>query len=293
MARVLVIGSVNADEVVHLDGPPTPGAHLTGRDAGLRLGGGGANAAVALALAGHDAIPWAAVGADAAGTMLVEACRAQGLNPAGPRVLPGQATNRPLILIDPTGDRTLIARRTLPATAAGPPPPDLVASVDALWVKTFDPALAEPMAAGTTRGPVLAHAPPHGITDWPATVWVTSETEASVLDAPAAGADPFPVARRLAGPALQWVVITRGPAGADAFGPEGVRLTVPAAPVDRVRDTTGAGDVFAAGVLHGLMAKGDIRAALRVGTLWAARTIAVEGSIPPSDLCDPQPDSAP
>ncbi len=46
-------------------------------------------------------------------------------------------------------------------------------------------------------------------------------------------------------------VVTRGPAGSVVVTPSGV-VTVPAAPVDRVVDTTGAGDLFAAGFLHGI-----------------------------------------
>jgi len=51
------------------------------------------------------------------------------------------------------------------------------------------------------------------------------------------------------GPA--WVVVKRGGAGAVAYGPA-MELTVPAAPVARVIDPTGAGDAFAGGLLASL-----------------------------------------
>jgi len=277
MARVLVIGNVNADEVVHVDAPPTPGAHLTGRPDGVRLGGGGANAAVALAQAGHQVLPWAVVGDDETGERLIAACRAHGLDVSGLHVLPGHATNRPLILIDPNGERTLIARKTIGADAVPPPPEDVAA--DGVLVKTFAPALAPVLAARARRGPVVAHAPPPSFDRWPATVWVTSESE----DTAAAGTNPWDEARSRAGDALRWLVITRGARGAEALGPDGARVTVRAEPVERVVDATGAGDVFAAGLLHGLLAGSDIGDAMTIGARWAARTIQALGSIPP--LC--------
>jgi sugar/nucleoside kinase (ribokinase family) len=274
MARLLVIGNVNADEVVRLDAPPFSGAHLSGHPEGVRLGGGGANAAVALAQAGHDVAIRAAVGDDETGAHLVAACRNHGLDVSGLHVLPGRATNRPLILIDPTGERTLIARKTIAADALEPPPDDIAA--DGVLVKTFDPALAAFMAARTAHGPVVAHAPPAAFDRWPATVWVTSESEATA----AGGSDPWGAARARAGAGLQWLVITRGTAGAEALGPDGARHAVPAHPVDRVVDTTGAGDVFAAGLLHGLLGGADITAAMSLAALWAARAIETDGSVP-------------
>jgi sugar/nucleoside kinase (ribokinase family) len=284
MARLLVIGNANADEVVRLDAPLVAGGHVRGRPEGIRLGGGGANAAVALAQAGHAVTLWAALGEDADGAMIRLACRAHGLDDSGLRTVPGGITNRHLVLIGPDGDRTLIARRTLAADAAGSPPDSLTA--EGLLVKSFAPSLTPVMAARLARGPVVAHAPPDagvsGIETWPASVWVTSESEMS----PTQRADPLGDAVARGGPGLRWLVITRGADGAEALGRDGVRLTVPAAPAARIVDTTGAGDVFAAGLLHALVSgsHADMGAALRVATAWAAHAIAAEGSVPPPGL---------
>ena len=79
------------------------------------------------------------------------------------------------------------------------------------------------------------------------------------------------------------VVMTRGAEGAvvlTAHGPE----EVPAAPVERVVDTTGAGDLFAAGFLFGLThAMGPVESTT-LGGLSAAEVISHTGARPEADL---------
>ena len=61
-------------------------------------------------------------------------------------------------------------------------------------------------------------------------------------------------------------------------------VTVPAFPVERVVDTTGAGDLFAAGFLFGLArGLGDEKAA-RLGALAAAEVISHLGARPEASL---------
>jgi sugar/nucleoside kinase (ribokinase family) len=61
---------------------------------------------------------------------------------------------------------------------------------------------------------------------------------------------------------------------------------VPACPVDRVVDATGAGDLFAAGFLVGLARGADYRNAARLGALAAAEVIQHLGARPESSLKD-------
>jgi sugar/nucleoside kinase (ribokinase family) len=79
------------------------------------------------------------------------------------------------------------------------------------------------------------------------------------------------------------VVMTRGAEGSTvltAHGPE----DVPATPVERVVDTTGAGDLFAAGFLFGLTRGLDPVASTRLGSLCAAEVISHTGARPEADL---------
>ena len=68
-------------------------------------------------------------------------------------------------------------------------------------------------------------------------------------------------------------------------GPDAVEA-VPAFPVDRVVDTTGAGDLFAAGFLCGLARGADDRTCGRLGALAAAEVIQHIGARPEASLQD-------
>ena len=61
-------------------------------------------------------------------------------------------------------------------------------------------------------------------------------------------------------------------------------LHAPAYPVRRVLDTTGAGDLFAAGFLYGLTAGSDLRECARLGSLAAAEVISHVGPRPLVEL---------
>jgi sugar/nucleoside kinase (ribokinase family) len=84
-------------------------------------------------------------------------------------------------------------------------------------------------------------------------------------------------------PKLPTLVITRGPAGALAFE-DGVRTDVPAMSVPRVVDTTGAGDLFAAGFLAARCKGHGIDRQLMTGGIAAAEAIGHFGARPIADL---------
>ncbi|HEY3843549.1 MAG TPA: adenosine kinase [Acidimicrobiales bacterium] len=79
------------------------------------------------------------------------------------------------------------------------------------------------------------------------------------------------------------VVMTRGGQGAAVLTATGTE-TVPAAPVEKVVDTTGAGDLFASGLLYGLTHGMDPVESTRLGGLCAAEVISHTGARPESDL---------
>ncbi len=78
-------------------------------------------------------------------------------------------------------------------------------------------------------------------------------------------------------------VLTRGAAGSvvvTAAGP----VVVPPAPVDKVVDSTGAGDLFAAGFLYGITNGLSPEESARLGSVCAAEVISHVGARPLADL---------
>jgi sugar/nucleoside kinase (ribokinase family) len=78
-------------------------------------------------------------------------------------------------------------------------------------------------------------------------------------------------------------VVTRSEKGCIVVAREET-FAVPAFPVDRVVDTTGAGDLFAAGFLAGVARGTDLAAAARLGALAAAEVIQHLGARPERSL---------
>jgi sugar/nucleoside kinase (ribokinase family) len=78
-------------------------------------------------------------------------------------------------------------------------------------------------------------------------------------------------------------VLTRGAAGSVVVSASG-SVSVPPAPVDRVVDTTGAGDLFAAGFLYGITNGLTPEESARLGGVCAAEVISHVGARPQADL---------
>ena len=79
--------------------------------------------------------------------------------------------------------------------------------------------------------------------------------------------------------------LTRSAAGSVVVTAEDV-ITVAAEPVDRVVDTTGAGDLFAAGFLAGLARGLDLATCGRLGSIAAAEVIGHVGPRPDASLAE-------
>ena len=78
--RILVVGSINADYVIHTERLPQLGETLAGNGFSINIGGKGANQAVALAKAGCEVRLLGAVGCDAVGEQALEHLSACGVD---------------------------------------------------------------------------------------------------------------------------------------------------------------------------------------------------------------------
>lgn len=97
------------------------------------------------------------------------------------------------------------------------------------------------------------------------------------------GLDDFDAGLAQLAPQVPVLVVTRSEQGAVAVQ-GGARTDVPAQPVARVVDTTGAGDLFAAGFLHGHVNGRPVAECLTLGAICAAEIISHYGARPEADL---------
>jgi len=277
MARVVVVGSVAEDEVLSLPNPLHEGSHLDATKRERRLGGGAANTAVPLRHAGHEVVVLSPLGTDDTGDWLLGQLREAGVDTSGIVRVDGEST-RSLVLVDPEGERTVVnvhrcREESLSERLAG-------IEADALYVRSREADLAEPMATIARRATVVAHLPPLARGARPAHVLLGSES-----DLPEAFVgDPWDAGEGIAGSLLRWVVMTMGAHGAEAVSAE-ERIAAPAPSVNAV-DTTGAGDVFAAGLVHALLDERPMPQALDTAVAWAAAAVGCRGLPGPEVIRD-------
>jgi sugar/nucleoside kinase (ribokinase family) len=91
--------------------------------------------------------------------------------------------------------------------------------------------------------------------------------------------DAFDDAARLVAESCEIAALTRGAQGSVVVGP-GERHEIAAVPIAKLVDTTGAGDVYAAGFLFGLTHGHDLATCGNLGSLGAAEVISHLGPRP-------------
>ena len=146
---------------------------------------------------------------------------------------------------------------------------DVTRSLVAPCLPHLDSMVINELEAGVITGITSPSPDVDGAVDWPA------------LEA---------MARRLVSRGVSTLAVVHFPAGAVAAAPGdrtwrqgSVRL-----PADRVRSAVGAGDAFAAGVLHGLHEQWEIADCLRLGVAAAAACVQeahTSSGIKPVDVC--------
>lgn len=277
MREVVVVGSVNADLVVHVDRRPGPGETVLGSDLATYPGGKGANQAVAAARLGADVAFAGRVGSDAHGTFLRDALA--GVDTSGLLDTDGP-TGVALITVGPEGDNTIIVSPGANGRLApGDLDTEMIGSATVVSLQLEVPLPVVLAAARLARRVVFNLSPPAPVPGELLALCdplVVNEHEAEFLGARSA-------AELLAhGP--RSVVITKGAAGAVVADASGV-TEVPSPPA-KVVDTTGAGDAFT-GALAWRLARGDslvtaAHLAVRVGAA-AVRRPGAQSSFPTPD----------
>jgi sugar/nucleoside kinase (ribokinase family) len=263
-------------------------------------GGSAANSMAGAAALGLRAAFVGQVANDQLGEIFAHDMRSLGVRFGTAPLLGGPPTGRCLILVTPDAQRTMNtcpgASHELTANALDPelirsaavtflegylwgPERPRAAMLEAARIaqaagRTVAFTLSESLCIGDRRDGVLGM-----IESGLVGILFGNEEEVRHLT----GCGELPDCLAALAPKVGTLVVTRGAAGAVAVE-KGERVEIDAAPVERVVDTTGAGDLFAAGFLAARCRGRGLKACLETGSRAAAEVISHFGARPEADL---------
>ncbi len=263
-------------------------------------GGSAANTIAGMAALGRKCGFIGQVADDQFGKVFSHDIRAIGVDFTTPMRGEEPPTAQCLIFVTPDGQRTmntfLGASQFLPATALDR---TMIEKAAVLYLEGYlwDPeepraAMREAIAIARAAGRKVAFTlsdnfviDRHGddfralLTDGKIDILFANDGEIRTL----MQTDDFEAAVAAAAPLVKTLVVTRSEHGALAISC-GQRCDVPAEPIAKVVDTTGAGDLFAAGFLSGQAEGRSLAECLTMGAVCAAEVISHYGPRPEADL---------
>ncbi len=284
--HVVILGAAAIDITVLVSRLPQPDEIVLAKSCQRYPGGSGGNVAVGLARLGHRVAFAGKVGADEEGSFLLKSFVEEGVNTDAVIIDPHRRTASCFIAIDEKGNRVIFA-------LGGVAPLEKASELNVMMLQNchllyigdtyIDVALAAAALARQGGVPVIfspggllvslgisALKPLLSIVD----VLILSQREAEML------IPDIPLTQRLSnlkqhGP--QIIIETRGSEGV-ALMVKGQYSKVPAWRPERICDTTGAGDAFSAGLMHGYLTGYSWYEAAKIGCATAAIKIAHFGA---------------
>ena len=273
--RVWIIGPVAWDIALYLETFPEPGSFSRAKRRVERIGGSAFNISHGLATTGVEVGFLGYVGNDESGKkVLAEVAKSEIKFPVM-KIIEGE-TNSPLLLISPSGERTVIAQNQSHLPELSLDDVQLTSSdivVFALWRDFFKPELVKAQALGCTTIVGLEACEDPLVTDVDLAI-------GSKNDFPG----PYDTSR------FKELVVTQGIEGSDYYSRDR-KLHQKIFPASAV-DTTGAGDSFIAGYLAGLANGKDPEESLKIGAAWSSMAVEQYDSLPPhwSKVAERYPD---
>ncbi|HVM38797.1 MAG TPA: adenosine kinase [Sphingomicrobium sp.] len=288
-ASMRLIDEAEAERLYSVMGP---GRELSGGSAG--------NTAAGLAALGLKAGFIGQVASDQLGEIYAHDIRSLGVSFDTPPRSDVGATARSLILVTPDAQRTMntflgAAQMLEPDSVE----PSRIGEAKILYLEGYlwdadapRAAMEKAMAAARERDTLIAFT----LSD----SFVVSRHRGDVLDLIQRGRidilfgneaeigmlaenDDFAAAAQQVAGLVPTLVVTRSEKGAMALS-GGLSAQVPAEPIARLVDTTGAGDLFASGFLAGQARGLGLEKSLRLGAICAAEVIQHYGARPEADL---------
>lgn len=279
---ITIIGSLNTDLVTHTPRVPTGGETLTATSFSTGGGGKGANQAVACARLSRAARGSSSdiavkmvggVGSDEFGPPHIESMKKDGIDTSGIRVVEGMTTGVAVILVEtgsgenrillnPGANYSLQPANFLTEESLGAPKPDLIIMQLEIPLDTVLQILKTAKQAGVDV--LLNPAPAVKLPEeaYPAiTHLILNETEAAILagrsveEVEAEGFEWEGLAAEFLKKGVKSVVVTLGAKGA-YYATARRSGYVKAAKVEKVVDTTAAGDTFVGAYAVSIVRKG-------------------------------------
>jgi sugar/nucleoside kinase (ribokinase family) len=278
------IGDLVEDIVVWLSSDIATGTDTTA-SIRRRRGGSAANVAARAASTGIDVRFIGRVGSDAIGTALIDELRAGGVDP---RVQQVGRTGTIVVLVDASGERSMLPDRAA-ATELDTIGAHDIAGVDWLHVPAYS-LDTEPLASATRLAIQQVRLSGGLLSIDASSVAVIQDMGADVFseminelgpDIVLCNTDEAAALRVVETKGLRGVgvtVVKSGRRPAVAYSRGALVASVPAISLEHVRDTTGAGDAFAAGFIAARMESDDIAPAIIRGHELAAQVLAEHSS---------------
>ncbi len=290
--RFFVVGDVSVDLIYQVDRLPEPGEEVAARRMLYRPGGAAATVAAQLASLGHTVFLASRVGSGPLSAIALEGLKKAGVDLRYLQEDPEHPTTSVLVFLLPGGERSMVASvgasRHLDAAGFKP---RVLDTMDAVIVSAY--ALVggpqreyavKAMAAAKKRGiPVFVDLGTGAVRQAgadlvprlaPADYLLLNQSE--LLGLTGAGSISEGIAAlREAG--IERQVVKVGPLGAIVATPEEEALVEPFE-VEEVVDTTGAGDAFTAGFVHGVMQGLPLVEAARIGNVAGALATTAVGA---------------
>jgi len=262
-------------------------------------GGSIANSVTVAAALGASTAYVGKVADDALGSSFTSAIRAAGVHFATPALVGGPSTARCLVMVTPDGQRTM---STYLGACTALAPDD----IDTDEVAGASVTLLEGYLADNAAGPEIIGKAAEGAAACGGKVALslsdamcverhldyfrelvanTVDIVISDEDEVRALLDDAPVESILSGSGgrCEIVVMTHGPNGSTVYSNGSVEKVEPRV-VARVVDTTGAGDAYIGGFLHGYTRGLDLPTCGRIGSVVAAEVVTQLGAQPPDGI---------
>jgi len=291
MPQVIALGDINVDIIAHFSSYPGKGEDALAHSTEIHCGGSAANTAIALARMGIETSLISRVGPDSWALKALGCLSEAGVDPRGLQRDPAAMTGMMYVIVTPDGERTILGHRGANVlTDPGQIREEDLSGADVFHLSGYA-LLTEPQRSAALVA--LEMACRHGLTvtldPGMALPQVALDELRHLLPVvnillPSLGearyltglANPEACACTLLDQGVDVVALKLGADGCLVSSDRGSFL-VPGFAVE-TRDSTGAGDSFAAGFIAGFLGGLDWRSAAVLGNAMGARTAARIGA---------------